>query len=603
MGKSATLLDIMGERLDNRPAPILYVGPTEKFVEQQFAPRVADLFQQSKSLAEKLSKGKQPATLRRVAGVPVRLAHGGSSSALKSDPASLALVDEYDELLANVKKAGDPLGLIEARGFTYADFVTIVASTPSRGVVDVHKDEASGLEFWAKAPPEDLQSPIWTLFQAGTMHHWAWACPLCTRYFIPRHRNLEYDPDARPAKVRRETVMRCPHCRGILQDAEHKAQMNASGLFVAYGQWVEGGMVMGEPEDSDTFSTWISGLCSPFQTWGDRAAALVEAQQAGEPSKVQAAINAGFGELHSPGAGEVPEWTEIQKLKRPENPPLTVPDGALVLTAAADVHKSRINVVIRAWGTRATSWKVYSTALLGSTLEPEIWRELADILLTRYPKADGSGDLPVKIAFVDSGYRPGKPEVIPENMVYDFCRRHRNFVFPTKGRDVQRSPLIKSRIEVNYKGQGDKYGLELITLHTDVWKSWIHERVRWDADRPGGWFLDNESDEDFARQIVSEARVRAPSGKWSWVPRSKRNHWLDCESMNAAAGYLLGVQRIGLRQGEDPDVGPADEERGAPPAPTPPPLPAPPSTPITGPAAPTPLANKFAMMSARINKR
>ena len=41
----------------------------------------------------------QKKTLKRVAGTRLRLAHAGSSTALKSDPAAVALVDEYDEML------------------------------------------------------------------------------------------------------------------------------------------------------------------------------------------------------------------------------------------------------------------------------------------------------------------------------------------------------------------------------------------------------------------------------------------------------------------------------------------------------------------------
>lgn len=618
MGKTASFLDIIGERLDNRPAPILYVGPTEQFIEEQLAPRVTELFETSKSLGAKVSRAKrQRQALRYVAGVKLRLAHGGSSSALKSDPASVGFVDEYDEMLASVKGQGDPLGLVQARGFTYADFLTVVASTPGLGIADVERDDASGLEFWRRSDPDDIQSPIWALFQTGTMHHWAWPCPHCGAYFVPRMKNLDFNPEARPAQVRRDTVMICPNptCKGRIIDSEHKAEMNARGLFVAYGQWIENGVVVGEPEDTDTFSVWISGLCSPFQSFGDRAAELVEQMQNGTPSKVQTATNAGFGELYSPGGGEVPEWQAVQQLKRPYSP-MTCPAGVMVLTAAADVHKRRINVVVRGWGKRGTSWKIYSVALEGDTLEPDIWRELEEVLMLRFPVLDDSGrTLPIKIAFVDSGYRPGKPEIVPENMVYDFCRRHRRFVFPTKGASrPQRTGLVKSNIEVNYKAQGDKYGLELITLDTDVWKRWVHERIRWDPTRPGAWFLDGESDEDYARQLVSEARVKGANGKWTWVPRSKKNHWFDCETMNAAAGYLLGVQRIGLRQGEDPEEDPTDDERGDAPV-TPAPAPVPVSAPVPplapapvpgktpGPAGDNPTANKFAMLSARMNKR
>src|SRR5205807_1151169 len=127
------------------------------------------------SLASKVLGGleskRQKKTLKRVAGVRVRLAHAGSSTALKSDPAAVALVDEYDELLKDVKRQGDPLGLVEARAATFADFVTGVTSTPSRGTIDVKRDERSGLEFWKPAPAEDLESPIWKLWQEGTMHH------------------------------------------------------------------------------------------------------------------------------------------------------------------------------------------------------------------------------------------------------------------------------------------------------------------------------------------------------------------------------------------------------------------------------------------------
>lgn len=45
-------------------------------------------------------------------------------------------------------------------------------------------------------------------------------------------------------------------------------------------------------------------------------------------------------------------------------------------------------------------------------------------------------------------------------------------------------------------------------------------------------------------QLVSEARIKKPSGRPMWVRRSKDNHYLDCEAMAYAAGYLLNVQRI-----------------------------------------------------------
>ena len=225
-GKTEALLDIIGERLDNNPSPIIYVAPSKEFATDQFEPRLVELFRQSTSLAGKVLGGldskRQKKTLKRVAGVRIRLAHAGSSTALKSDPCSLALVDEYDQLSKDVQRQGDPLALVEARGATYADFVTGVTSTPSVGSVDVARDEQSGLEFWKPALAEDLESPIWKIWQEGTMHHWSWPCPHCGEFFIPRFSCLKWAQSVdgtkvTPSAAHRTAYVECPNCGGVLE--------------------------------------------------------------------------------------------------------------------------------------------------------------------------------------------------------------------------------------------------------------------------------------------------------------------------------------------------------------------------------------------------
>src|SRR3954471_3776091 len=204
-GKTEMQLDIAGQRLDQKPAPILYAGPNKQFLTEQFEPRIMALLDGAPSLAGKVARGKRMTKTRKViAGVPFRLAHAGSSAALKSDPAALALVDEYDEMIANIRGQGDPLGLVERRGDTYPDFVAVVTSTCQRGMVEAALDAASGLMFWAPAKSEDVESPIWRLWQEGTRHHWAWPCPHCGEYFIPRFACLRYPEHATPTLVARE---------------------------------------------------------------------------------------------------------------------------------------------------------------------------------------------------------------------------------------------------------------------------------------------------------------------------------------------------------------------------------------------------------------
>jgi phage terminase large subunit GpA-like protein len=523
-----------------------------------------ELFDQAPALSGKIARGqKNKKTRKTVAGVQVRLAHAGCSTALKSSSAGLALVDELDQLLVDVGRQGDPLSLVEARGDTYSDFMVGVASTPSSGVGDVEKDEASGLEFWKQAPPEDLQSPIWRLWQAGTRHHWAWRCPHCLEYFIPRFAHLKWESSdagehkTTPAQARRSAYVQCPNCGGVLSD-EDKPELNAGGVYVAPGQSIAAdGEVIGEPPDSSTLSFWVSGLASPFVTFGQRAESYLDAVREASAEKIQVAINAGFGELFSVGGGDAPSWNDVGEC-RSEYKLGEIPRGVRVMVCSCDIQKDRIYWIIRGWGERATSWLIGCGVLYGETIEQEIWTDLADLIQA------GVCGVPLRLVLIDGGYRPGKVDELPLNRVYDFARQFPRFVRVTKGSStVMRTPLVASSIEVSRKGTPAKAGLKLLRLDTDFFKSWLFERIRRPQGQPGAWYLPHDVTEDYMRQVVSETRVRLASGRIKWVRRSRENHFLDCESMNAAGAHLLNVARI--QRGSAPLLAPALDQLDDPP--------------------------------------
>jgi len=555
-GKTDTMLDVIGARLDQRPAPILYVGPTKEFLTDQFEPRLMALLDEAQTLKSKVVRGRRmKKTLKLVAGVRVRLAHAGSSTALKSDPAALALIDEFDEMMANVKGQGDVLGLVEARGETYADFVAAITSTPSRGLVDIEHDGPSGLDFWALAANDDLESPIWKLWQQGTRHHWAWPCRHCRRYFIPRLKHLRWPERATPSEAKREAVLVCPQCGGVHSD-DDKAWMNARGAMVAPGERValedDRPVVSGAPQESATLSMWTSGLCSPFVSFGQRAETYLTALVSGDQDRMQTAMNAAFGECYAMTAsGDVPEWQEIMQRRLPYRAG-EVPAEGLRLVMGVDVQKFSLYVVIRAFGARGTSWLVENAQLFGPTDSDEVWDALADLMLTPI------GGLQIEKVFIDSGFRPDKPEGGNEHKVYEFCRRFAWLCAPTKGRDVQSPPYRVSKIEVKADGKKALYSIDLITLSTDFFKSLVLSRIRTPIGQPGAFHVHEGVSEDYCKQVVSEARV-VVDGRPTWIRRSRQNHYLDCEALCAAIGYALNVQRIpeGVIRAEPPPAGAA----------------------------------------------
>jgi phage terminase large subunit GpA-like protein len=552
MGKSDSLLDVIGERLDTSPVPMLYVGPTAQMIKEQWEPRVMQLLDEAPALQSKVARGKRMTKTRKIiSGVPFRLAHGGSSAAMKSDPFGLAMTDEADELVANLHGQGNPIDLIDQRGQTYADFVHAIISTPSRGPTEVLVDEESGLEFWVDSDSDEIESTIWKLWLSGTRHHWAWPCPHCGEYFIPRFKCLAWDkpkgPNGRelpsqPALAARSAHLVCPKNGCLIYD-EDKEDMNALGVYVAPGQSVKpDGTVIGLPPDSWTLSYWASGLCSPFVTWGDRAAAYVTAVRSREHEKIQAVINGGFGEVFAPGDGDVPEWHEVAKLRTMAEVPYSLgetPEGVKVITMTVDVQKSRLVYTVRGWGVEATSWLLDAGELFGDTEGKQIWEDLANLMQATY---DG---MPIKLVLIDSGFRPGKKELVPEHRVYAFCRRFPHLVRATKGSSApMRKPVLATKIDVKIDGKEFKKGLDLLRLDADYFKSLVHQKVRWPEGATGAWYLPLDISDDYCMQIVSEARLKTPAGKVSWVQRSRENHFLDCEAMQAAAAMILNLRAL-----------------------------------------------------------
>lgn len=583
MSKTDGVLDVMGWRLATKPRPQLYVGPSKDFVSEQFEPRLMKLFDEAVKLAPLVARGKRNKKTRKtVNGVSVRLAWAGSATSLASDQAGDVYVDEFDKMVGGVKGEGDAFTLAKARADTYADRKIAVTSTPKRGHVETEKDAATGLEFWKVAEPGDIESPIWAKWQAGTRHHWAWRCPHCAEWFIPRMNLLRYPEGATPSQARARTWLQCPN-NGCEITESSKEQMNATGQFVAPGMRIdEGGNILeADLPDNTMLSLWVSGLASPFLSWGERVEEVLFAELTGDSEARQGATNK-TGELWTPSTGEVPDWHTIKNRAEPY-PAGVMPDEAVHPVLTVDVQKDRLIYVKRAWGARATSWLIDHGELFGETSQTPVWGDLARLITE---PVDG---VPIRLVFIDSGFRPGKKITLPLNRVYAFCRRFRRFVYPTKGSSrPMLKPLVKSKPDVNKQGDVSKYGLELIRLDTDHWKSFVHERLSWPTDQLGAWHIHADVTEDYCRQLVAEARVVTDGGKPAWVEKSKANHYLDCEAMNAAAGFMLNAHHLkpgARRRATDDETPPVVV----------------PETPAAEVVAKQPRFSRFANMAARLN--
>lgn len=557
MAKTEALFNVMGHRLEDDPKPMLYIGPTQKLVESYSDGRVMPMLRTCPTLWERLAKGKKnKITEKFIAGVRLGFGWAGSATELAGHPAALVLVDERDRMTA-VKGEGDPVGLAEARTATYPDGKVIVASTPTMGNVSTEVHPETGMEHWKVGDEQEVHSPIWRLWQKGTRFEWSWPCPHCHEYFVPRFKQLIWPEKATPEDAKANTKMACPKCGALIDDLQKEA-MNARGCYVSPGQRVtQEGAVVGPAPTSSSASFWVSGLCSPWRSFGSRAADFLTAVRAGNQDEIQVALNTGAGELYALG-GDAPAWQDVQSLAEGYDSG-NVPEGVQVITCGVDVQKDRLIYGVRGWGWNSESWLIEADEIYGETAHDAVWTELADLLTRDF---DGKK---IRLMLVDSGYRPGEKERNPDNQVYAFCRRNRGRVFPTKGHDTQERPVRASKIDVSYKGKILKNGLDLWHIDTDYCKQWVHSRLEWPQGEPGGWHLPVDVTEEYCMQLTAEARTVNASGRVQWVRIRRDNHYFDVEALNVAASHVLrlhALSKIGAKMaatGEAP-AATADEQ-------------------------------------------
>lgn len=525
MSKTEGIFNVIGHRFTDGPfVPALYVGPTEKQVKSVSKDRIDKMLRSTPVLWERTEKGHRYQVAEKwIGGARLGFAWAGSATELSSHPAGLVLVDERDRMDADTGGEGDPVSLARARLKNFLSRKLGVFSTPTR----------------------ENASPIWALWEEGTMHMWSWACQGCERWFVPRLDILKWPEGCSPDDALEMATVECPHCQHHHPN-EAQPSLNAAGRYIRHRKLAESEpslmAVFGKyaPDTNArplrTASFWISGLASPWASFGQTAKVLIEAYKSGDQERIQAEINTWGGELYRV-SGDAPAWETVSACRQ-EYPPRNPPIGVQKITCGADVQKNGIFYVIRGWGFNSESWLLDDGFLAGETEFDGVWNEFRQMLHT--PMEGRTVDR----VFVDSGYRPGDAYRRPDHAVYTFCRTMPGMAFPTKGMDTMDQPFRYSNIDYSVGGKIIKHGVRLYLLNTDYLKRWVHSRISWPSDQPGGWHLHNGATENYCKQIVSEEQLVKASGRVTWVRKSRNNHFLDCETNATAAALTLRVDKL-----------------------------------------------------------
>lgn len=512
IGKSESLINMFCYAVDQDPGPIMVVFATEdmasEFSIERFQPALKSSPEYRKYIPGNVDKFTKH--FYGLYGMNVYFAWAGSPATLAGRPIRYYFGDEIDKWPKFAGREANPLKLGEERTRTFPTNKKIVyTSTPTveDGNINTSYQQSDRCKYWVP-------------------------CVHCGVFQTFEMANLTWPRDANHESVRKNNsaVYHCPHCKGIITDAD-KVRMCARGSWVPEGGTIDKNGVIHNAVWSSHRGFHINCFYSPWLTFSDIASEWLESKDA--PDKLQNFINSWLGEPWVEKTAEI-KAAHLKKKQTGYSEGI-VPNEVKVLTAAVDVQADGMYFVVRGWGFYETSWRIREGVA-------ENWYLLQQELFgSYYEREHGSEQIGVRLAAIDSGYLT--------DQVYEFCRQNFGRAIPVKGQTSLQGEFYRlKKIDRNPRtGQAYKEGIVLYHLDTTVFKDKLSRLINSDNADLTGWWLPVEVSERYLKMMCSERKefkrdAKTGRGKWIWVDKTLgQNHFWDCEVYNVACAQILGV--------------------------------------------------------------
>lgn len=521
VGGSEVINNILGKRIHQSPTEIIYCAEKEDkataWTQESFDSMVRVTPELRRLISHKPEENNQK--YKAFPGGGLHIVWATSPAELSSRPAQIIFFDEK----AGYKptKEGDAVKLGEARTKTYdGEEIIVFISTPRRCDCSVQNETCGDISHD---------------YDAGDCREYYVPCPHCEEFQTLKFGGkdvkygLKWDKDAPESPY-----YICEHCTAMIEEFDRE-DMLAKGYWKASRPF------------NGIASFKISQLYSPFVSWGRMVLDFLEAK--GSASKLEVFTNTVLGDTWKPV--ERIEYEDLAWNLEPYK--AEVPKGVLVLTAAADVQKDRIECEIVGWGKDHESWSITYEVLFGSPgveandndddaefneLDDDgltdVWNRLEQLLMRSFIGEDGK-PYRVQCAVIDSGYLA--------RIVYRFCHKHRKKRwFATKGMSDPFKPLLS---RPTMQGQNPK--VRMFPIGTNAAKDEVFASLKVVKPGPGYChFPDRQpyNEDAHMKMLASERMVTHTRGGRTYrvyekVGAGVRNEGLDLRAYNIAARTIL----------------------------------------------------------------
>lgn len=523
IGGTEALYNMLAFAIDQDPAPALVVMPRETDAKSVSHNRVKPMLELSSVLKSHLPKLEDDITRLEyhLDHMTVYFVGSNSPAGLAQRPIRYLFLDEVDKYPAFSGKEADPIKLATERTRTFWNKKIVKVSTPTT-----------------------RQGYIFREYEKSDRRRYYVPCPHCGEYQILIFNQIKWPEKERNAekiKINRLAWYECQHCGEKIME-NMKTKMVAQGIWAPEGvEITPEGRIRGDIVESGHRGFWISVLYSPWINWSDIAAEFLKSKDYIE--LLMNFVNSWLAEIWEEKTEESkPEVLASLALEYTEG---VIPAGVLVLTGGVDVQKDHFYIVIRGWGINEESWLIRACRV-------ESWEEVVSVLfMTNYPKEQGSGNIPVRLSCIDSGYRTSE--------VYEVCRKWRDVARPVKGHDhLPGAPYKVSHIDRHPdSGAAIPGGLSLWHVDSSHFKDKINRMVHADPGDPAQWHLFANPSDVYLRQFCAEHKIIMRDRKtgrtkeeWRLVSAGTPNHYLDAENYAVAAADMIRVSAI--REEEKP---------------------------------------------------
>jgi phage terminase large subunit GpA-like protein len=534
-------LNWVGYAIHHAPGPMMIVWPTTEMAQRNSKHRIDPLIEESPVLREIIAPARSrdsgnTVLMKEFRGGVLVMTGANSAVGLRSMPVRYLFLDEVDAYPLDVDGEGDAIHLAEARTRTFARRKILLVSTPTSAGASIIERE----------------------YQDSDQRRYMLPCPHCGHRQWLRFEQLRWE------RGRPETAAYvCEACDTPIAE-HHKAWMLEQGIWQSHAQ-------------SKTAGFHLSSLYSPWRRWSQIAASWEKAAMSESKSvaTIKAFKNSELGEVWVE-QGEAPDWQRL--LERMEDYS-GAPDGALLLTAGADVQKDRIEVSVWGWGRGRTAWLIEHRVLMGDVATDAPWDQLRSVLAESWTHASGAV-LRLSAIGVDSGYNA--------QTVYDWARSVRDSrLLIVKG--VPRGAALigtPTAVDVATNGKRMRRGVKVFPVVGSIAKQELYDALRKTPDAgadgvivyPPGYVHLPKIDAEWLQQLTAEQLVtrrnRNGFAVREWQKMRERNEALDCYVYARAAAAHVGIDRMDDRHWDrlQQQIAPIDEPEPdvrtpAPPAP------------------------------------